>query len=120
LNDYTDYGPLYDPTLSAYWYQWIPAPSEATGGNSGSEHQLDNVAKRGIFIPYDDDTPVKYLYFEGCWGDERYPNTDPRQRNVLNKFFKYEDGPTGPADKNIGRKEVWIGSSGEILGKLGP
>jgi hypothetical protein len=118
LNDYTDYGPLYDPTFSAYWYKWTPAKntSGVTVGNSGS--QLDNTAKRGIFVPYDKDTPVKYLYFEGRWGDARYK--DHRQRDFANKFFKYDNGPTGPADKNLGRKEVWIGSKGKILDRLRP
>jgi hypothetical protein len=91
-----------------------------TGGNSGSEHQLDNLSKRGVFIPYDRDTPVKYLYFEGHWGDDRYPKQDHRQLDLFNKFFKYEAGPTGPADKGIGRKEVWSGSHGKILDRLGP
>lgn len=122
LNDYTDYGPLYDPTLSAYWYKWTPAEnaSNATANSSANENQLDNIVKRGIFIPYDADTPVKYLYFEGHWGDDRYPEKDHRQRSLFDKFFKYESGPTGPADKNIGRKEVWIGTEGKILDKLGP
>jgi hypothetical protein len=107
INDYTDRGILYDPTQSAYWYEWTPP---ATGSN----------VKSGIFTPYDQSYPVGYLEFLGQWGDVRYPNSDPRQHDLIGKFFKYENGPTGPADKDLGRKEVWSGSNHGIWNKLVP
>jgi len=106
LNDYTDRGPLYDPLFSSYWYRWTAPPSGATGV--------------GKFDSYDDAQPVGWLYFQGQWGDERYPNSDKRQKNLFNKFFKYESGPNGPAFKDLIRKDPWSGSNKTVLGKLGP
>jgi hypothetical protein len=51
---------------------------------------------------------VGFLLFAGRWGDEEYPEDDPRQKGKgLLGFKKYVGGPTGPADKQLGRKEVW-------------
>jgi hypothetical protein len=85
INDYTSPGPLWDPTLSAYYYAF----------NSSSS----------VFTPSLPTTPAAWLSFLGHWGDKRYPDSDPRQVNFLhaNVSWKYEDGPTGPADKNLNR-----------------
>jgi hypothetical protein len=51
---------------------------------------------------------VGFLLFAGRWGDEEYPEDDARQKGKgLLGFKKYVGGPTGPADKQLGRKEVW-------------
>lgn len=109
LNDYTDHGPLYDPLYSSYWYHWTAPPTGATG-----------VAALGTFEAYDPAQPVSWLYFQGQWGDERYPMSDPRQKSFLDLFYKYESGPNGPAFKDIGRTDPWTGSNKFVLGKLGP
>lgn len=111
LNDYTDHGPLYDPLHSSYWYKWTP-PVPGVAASS--------VAALGTFKAYDPATPTAWLYFQGQWGDQRYPNTDPRQKNFLDLYFKYESGPNGPAFKDIGRKDPWSGSNKFVLKKLGP
>ena len=51
---------------------------------------------------------MSWLSFLGRWGDERYPDSDPRQLNFLNLgvAWKYESGPTGPWDKGLDRTEV--------------
>lgn len=47
--------------------------------------------------------------FKGRWGDAEYPESDPRQKGKgLLGFKKYTGGPTGPVDKQLGRKEVWV------------
>jgi hypothetical protein len=110
LNDYTDQGLLYDPAQSAYWYKWT-APTSDLGLNDD---------KWGKFTPFDESSPVGYLNYYGRWGDARYPKNDKRQRSVLDMFFKYEDGPTGPGDKDLGRENVWSGSNHKIWDKLVP
>ena len=86
LVDYTDAGPLYDPLLCSFLYSYTS----------------------DTFTPYTPTAPTSYLSFTGRWGDEEYPANDPRQKgkNLLT-FKKYTGGPTGPADKQLMRKDVW-------------
>jgi hypothetical protein len=88
INDYTDNGPIWDPTLSAYYYSYDAATY--------------------TFSAYDDSTPVNWLYYTGHWGDEQYPDSDPRQQNILHidGLYKYVSGPTGPLDKDLNRTTV--------------
>lgn len=97
INDYTSPGPVWDPTLSAYFYSYTPfSPTN------------------GTFVASLPSTPVGWLYFEGRWGDEQYPDSDPRQVNFLNASiaWKYESGPTGPLDKGLNRTDVCPNVSG--------
>ena len=85
--DYTDAGTLWDPTLSAYYYSYDATSSAFTSYDTSG------------------DTPVNWLYYNGTWGDEQYPDSDKRQK----KFFgqpKYASGPTGPEDKQLNRANV--------------
>jgi hypothetical protein len=122
LTDYTDRGALYDLTQSAYYYKWS-APAAAAQPPAGpatpvplataapTKRDVDPAtAALGTFTPYDSSTPTGWLYFKGHWGDQRYADSDPRQYNVFNQFYHYEGGPTGPAFKDIGRKDVWSGT----------
>ena len=88
INDFTDDGPLWDPTLSAYYYKY-----DATSQT---------------FSPYDNNSPVNWLYFVGKWGDKQYPDSDPRQQSILgiDELSKYVSGPTGPASKQLNRTQV--------------
>lgn len=88
LQDSTDEGPLWDPTLSAYYYSYD------AGANT--------------FTAYDGSSPVNWLFFNGRWGDQRYPESDPRQEFVLgiDSLAKYGNGPTGPIDKQLSREDV--------------
>ncbi|GAB7355998.1 hypothetical protein MBLNU459_g6625t1 [Dothideomycetes sp. NU459] len=88
LVDYTNQGPLWDPTLSAYYYTYD--------------------ANTASFAAYDTTTPVNWLYWTGAWGDERYPTSDTRQVNFLDLGieYKYTSGPTGPEDKQLNRTNV--------------
>ncbi|KAF2001306.1 hypothetical protein P154DRAFT_521706 [Amniculicola lignicola CBS 123094] len=86
LVDECDNGPIYDPLLSSYYYSF------STATNS--------------FTPYDASTPIAFLNFNGRWGDEQYPDKDKRQTQLAGNR-KYVGGPTGPKDKQLGRKEVW-------------
>jgi len=91
INDTTSAGPLWDPILSAYYYTYTPSSP-----------------LNGTFTGSDSSTPVSWLYFLGRWGDDQYPDSDPRQVNFLdlNIAWKYETGPTGPLDKDLNRTEV--------------
>lgn len=88
LLDETDQGALWDPTLSAYFYSYD--------------------AESNTFDGYDTSLPVNWLYFTGHWGDEQYPESDPRQELVFGSegLAKYGDGPTGPIDKQLNRTDV--------------
>jgi hypothetical protein len=109
LMDVCDRGTLWDPTLSAYFYKFEPTKrGETTDG--------------GTFTPYDPSYPVGWLRFLGEWGDQRYPENDPRQKgHNIGSFMKYEDGPTGPYDKALERKDIWPpGAWGQHIWKLMP
>ncbi|ETI23448.1 hypothetical protein G647_05250 [Cladophialophora carrionii CBS 160.54] len=109
LMDVCDRGTLWDPTLNAFFYKYVPkVPGRDSEG--------------GTFTPYEPGTPVAWLRFLGHWGDERFPAGDPRQREKnIGKHFKYEGGPTGPYDKVLERKDIWPkGSAGEHIWKIMP
>lgn len=85
LEDDTDQGTLWDPLLSAWFYHFEADSNDFTALGEG--------------------TPTEWLMFKGRWGDEKYPNSDPRQRELFGQT-KFSSGPTGPADKQLNRKEV--------------
>ena len=66
------------------------------------------------------DGMTDWLYFSGRWGDARWEKSDKRQDSLVGLAYKYEGGPTGPAFKNLARKDVWDGSNKRVLTKLGP
>ncbi|PSK34885.1 hypothetical protein B9Z65_1468 [Elsinoe australis] len=88
FNDFADEGPRWDPVLNSYFYTFDAAAS--------------------TFATYDETYPVKYLDFLGKLGDQQYPDSDPRQRNLLDLglAYKFTGGPTGPKDKGLNRKNV--------------
>ncbi|KAK5679348.1 hypothetical protein LTS10_008163 [Elasticomyces elasticus] len=88
IEDHTDAGPVWDPTLSAYYVKYDAASS--------------------TFIAYDDNTPTDWLKFTGHWGDQQYPKSDTRQKTILgiDGTQKYTGGPTGPEDKQLNRTKV--------------
>ncbi|KAF1973319.1 hypothetical protein BU23DRAFT_135373, partial [Bimuria novae-zelandiae CBS 107.79] len=88
LVDDTDAGPRYDPLLSAYFYSYTPSSSSFAAAAPTP------------------DAPTAWLRYKGRWGDEEYPASDRRQKNLFGNK-KFVGGPTGPADKQLGRKEVW-------------
>jgi hypothetical protein len=51
---------------------------------------------------------VDWLAFVGHWGDKQYPDDDPSQSCFLgiDALCKYTNGPTGPAFKQLQRKNV--------------
>ena len=85
LVDHTDEGPLWDPTLSAYYVSYDPT--------------------KNSFTPYDSATPIGWLNYVGRWGDQQYPDKDKRQKQLAGNR-KFVGGPTGPQDKQLNRKNV--------------
>jgi hypothetical protein len=85
LLDFTSQGTLWDPTLSTYFYNFHP-----TDGTFEGLHGA----------------PVGAMNFVGKWGDQQYPDKDPRQPPKFFGFEKYVGGPTGPRDKQLNRKKV--------------
>lgn len=87
LEDDTNAGTLWDPLLSAYWYSY--------NGGKGEFKSYDASGK----------TPVGWLYFKGRWGDQEYPKSDRRQVKLFGQA-KFSGGPTGPANKQLDRKDI--------------
>ncbi|KAF7196890.1 putative vacuolar protein sorting-associated protein TDA6 [Pseudocercospora fuligena] len=88
VEDHSDAGPVWDPTLSAYFYSYTPANDS--------------------FRAYGDAAPVNWLLFNGQWGDDKYPESDPRQECFLgiDGLCKYSSGPNGPKFKDLDRENV--------------
>ena len=72
--------------MSAYYYKF--------NRNGGSFKTYDGGA-----------TPTAWLGFKRRWGDQEYPTSDKRQVKVFGQA-KFVGGPTGPADKQLDRKNV--------------
>lgn len=88
LTDNTDQGTLWDPLKSAYFHSFNPATN--------------------VFTPYDPSYPTAWLSFIGKWGDQEYPDSDPRQHKIfgIDATARYASGPTGPRDKQLNRTQV--------------
>ncbi|KAJ9609041.1 Vacuolar protein sorting-associated protein 62 [Cladophialophora chaetospira] len=88
LEDHTDAGVFWDPAINAYTYSYD--------------------ASTGVFTSSTGEDPTGYLDFTGRWGDNQLPDSAKGQVNVFGER-KYEAGPTGPRDKDLGRANVCSG-----------
>ncbi|CCE82753.1 Piso0_002497 [Millerozyma farinosa CBS 7064] len=89
LCDFTDRGPLWNPTKNylAYTYDGkhiYPQTNRSGSSTDGRELSYGN-----------------WLSFEGHWGDKQLSSKDPRQRFSFIAGHKYIDGPSGPLSKNL-------------------
>jgi hypothetical protein len=91
LPDQTSAGPLWDPTIDAYYFSYDSETEAYTA--------LTNPVTGAAGVS------TGFLEFEGRWGDPQLPDEDERQVNLFGQR-KYTDGPTGPRDKRLGRREV--------------
>jgi hypothetical protein len=89
LSDFTDRGPLWDPTQNFLAYTYDGERIKyANGSHAGRESTLGN-----------------WLAYLGAWGDQKLIPTDPRQK--FHPFeWRYIDGPIGPLEKNLMRTKV--------------
>ncbi|KAI9730036.1 MAG: hypothetical protein M1818_008305 [Claussenomyces sp. TS43310] len=85
LRDYTSKGTLWDPLLSTYWYKYHDPSKSFSSASKGS--------------------PLGVMHYRGRWGDQQYPRSDPRQKDLFG-FKKYVGGPTGPWNKQLNRAQV--------------
>ncbi|KAL1982870.1 hypothetical protein VTN96DRAFT_798 [Rasamsonia emersonii] len=95
LHDTTDKGPFWDVTQNyrGFWFDNSTQTFSSAGGKStGGEEQASEGAD--------------WLKWLGYWGDEQYPDTDPRQYCILDIECAFVSGPTGPIAKNLGRTAV--------------
>lgn len=83
LSDFTDRGPMWDPSLNFYGYTF-DGNSFAPGG------------------PKEADLGNSWIDFNGRWGDKQLPWNDPRQKWCPVQW-RYIDGPTGPFYKHLDR-----------------
>lgn len=96
IADTTDAGYLWDMTLNyrGYWYDVATgAFSIASGAGTGATEEADETAD--------------WLGWQGCWGDEQYPDSlgddiETGQYCIAGECH-YSSGPTGPLAKNLGR-----------------
>ncbi|KAG5998728.1 hypothetical protein E4U52_005690 [Claviceps spartinae] len=98
LIDFCDTGILWDPVLSAYFFQFDPQTSHLT-----------RLVHRS---PHDDAAPIanltSFLYFTGLWGDAEYPKHHPLQKTI--PFFglkRFVSGPLGPLAKQLVRRGLF-------------
>ncbi|RKF60309.1 putative vacuolar protein sorting-associated protein TDA6 [Erysiphe neolycopersici] len=84
LVDHTSEGKLWDPVKSANFYTFDPA--------SNTINAVDS-------------SPVGIMNFKGRWGDAEYSGNSHGQQSFFG-FKKYVDGPTGPLDKDLNRKNI--------------
>lgn len=89
LCDFTDRGPLWDPTRNYLGYTYdgrfvYPAENNTNAKHVGREAQYGN-----------------WLAFTGHWGDRQLEDKDPRQKHSIIGGYKYIDGPRGPLKKNL-------------------
>lgn len=89
LRDHTNRGKFWDPTLSVYRYAYNKADGTFTAAQGGHN-------------------PLGLVRFNGRWGDQEYPDSDPRQLKLfhLDLATKFKNGPNGPRDKHLGRKNI--------------
>lgn len=92
LCDFTDRGPLWNPTRNylGYTYDGVKVHPNI-GRNANPKHT-------GREWLYGD-----WLYYGGAWGDQELPPSDPRQKYNIIGGYKYILGPTGPLHKNLNR-----------------
>lgn len=83
LSDFTDRGPMWDPSMNYYAYVF---DGEKIIPSSDREKTIG----------------ISWLYFNGHWGDKKLPWNDSRQRWCPVQW-RYIDGPTGPLNKNLPR-----------------
>lgn len=103
LVDYTDKGPVWDPVKNAYFYS-VQYPNNTNGKDDRPRFAALQGPDGG-----NDGTrpPVDWLYFEGHWGDEQLPASDPRQKVLKDTpAVKYTSGPNGPRFKGLNRVDV--------------
>lgn len=89
LCDFTDRGPLWNPTKNYLGYTYDGKFVYPAENNTNSKH-------KGREIAYGD-----WLTFTGHWGDKQLEDDDPRQTHSLIGGYKYIDGPRGPLKKNL-------------------
>ena len=80
-----------------YWYDSSTSEFSATSGaGTGGSEEGDETAS--------------WLNWLGAWGDEKYPDgflDDIKTgQYCLSTECRYTSGPTGPVDKNLGRKTM--------------
>ncbi|KAK4941041.1 hypothetical protein LTR10_018962 [Elasticomyces elasticus] len=88
LIDVADKGRLWDPIQPAWFYTYDPSTDNLTALEPET-------------------APTDWFSFLGGWGDQQYPDDDPRQQTV--PYFglkKYNSGPNGPRFKHLLRKDL--------------
>ncbi|CCH60251.1 hypothetical protein TBLA_0C04540 [Henningerozyma blattae CBS 6284] len=87
LSDFTDRGPLWDPSLNFYSYIY--------DGNKSVKPMNNQTSELGL----------NWLLYRGTWGDKQLPAKDPRQKWCPAQW-RYIDGPIGPLFKNLQRQSL--------------
>lgn len=89
LCDFTDRGPLWNPSKNYLGYFYDGSFVQPLENNSNPEHT-------GRELEYGD-----WLTFPGHWGDKQLASDDPRQVYSRIGGYKYINGPRGPLAKNL-------------------
>lgn len=91
LSDFTDRGPLWNPTKNYLSYTLNDNTVHAGVTNRNPAH----VGREATYY--------NWLGFKGFWGNKQLANTDARQRYLIIGGYRYITGPLGPLQKNLVR-----------------
>ncbi|KAI9820426.1 MAG: Vacuolar protein sorting-associated protein 62 [Thelocarpon impressellum] len=91
LADTTDAGPLWDPAQNIHAYTY------------------DTTSHTLLPSTLTPNSPTAWFHFNGHWGDNIYPASDPRQYEFVGNYH-YVSGPLGPKFKDLARQNVCQGS----------
>lgn len=109
IYDHCSQGPLWDPTLSAYYYSWAKLASSSASSSPSAFLFTPANNSRSI-------VPTGYLNFEGKWGDKQYAD-DATGQEEFQGYRKWTGGPQGPIFKYLDRPTICLpkGYSRECL-----
>ncbi|KAG6271204.1 hypothetical protein E4U48_003563 [Claviceps purpurea] len=110
LIDFCNTGLLWDPILSAYFFQFNPHTSHLTRLMPNPHSHSRSHSPQAY--PHDDTAPTanltSFLYFTGLWGDAEYPKQHPLQKTI--PYFglkRFVSGPLGPLAKQLVRRGLF-------------
>lgn len=123
LKDVTDKGPLWDPALNYYGYEYTMDPGHDIGVRWASDGPEKFSERTDTLIPTSNtpDAPVSWFHFSGHWGDRYYPLSDPRQYRFFSEWA-HVSGPPGPKFKAPGRPSICTKQNGRctVLASIEP
>lgn len=122
LKDETDKGPLWDPALNYYGYDYTIDPGHDIGVRWASDGPEKFSERTDTLAPTSNtpNAPVTWFHYSGHWGDKFYPLSDKRQYRFFTEWA-HVSGPPGPKFKAPGRPNICFKTSScTVLSSIEP